>query len=242
MEKTMQSTAKHKALDLKKRSDIKIETTENDKLSQNERVLRIKRINDEFYIDKKENSDYDFMIEKSNISLPSPHLREYFYNELFHNTANRFIIIILLLIIPLLLLFLNKKVDKLFYDYLYAHPIDESMYESTIVNPSEELNSFYETGIVFPDSSSRFLSSEEIESLEYDYSNSLEVIQYAINEIYAREGYEFNSPEWKNYYSQFSWYHSLGFSEKETRDRFNEYENENIINLLKKREQIRSRW
>ncbi len=55
-------------------------------------------------------------------------------------------------------------------------------------------------GQIFPESSSRLLTDAEINSLNADN------VQYAINELYARHGRIFVSPEWAAYYSKFSWY------------------------------------
>ena len=108
-------------------------------------------------------------------------------------------------------------------------------------NFSEESNSFYETGIVFPESSSRYLSYEEIETLEDGYIYPVDrMLEYAINEIYAREGYDFQMPKWKEYYSKFSWYHNLGYSDEETVSRFNKYEKENVDKLSNKRDEVKN--
>ena len=61
-------------------------------------------------------------------------------------------------------------------------------------------NSGYGAGEIFPDSSFRLLTDEEIQYL------SKEHLQYAINEIWARNGYIFSDREWLDYYLQFSWY------------------------------------
>lgn len=108
-------------------------------------------------------------------------------------------------------------------------------------NFSEESSSFYETGVVFPESSSRYLSYEEIETLEDGYIYPVDrMLEYAINEIYAREGYDFQEAEWKEYYSKFSWYHNLGYSGEETVSRFNKYEKENVDKLSNKRNEVKN--
>ena len=56
-------------------------------------------------------------------------------------------------------------------------------------------------GQVFPDSSSRLLSDAEVDALTQEQT------QYAINEIWARNGYTFSDAGWYAYYSQFDWYH-----------------------------------
>lgn len=109
-------------------------------------------------------------------------------------------------------------------------------------NYSSGATSFYETGIVFPDSSSRILSSGEINFLRYGYSESEEeMVQYAINEIYARNGYEFKTPYWANYYSRYSWYYNHGYTDQEARTRFNNVEKENMKKLECRRDEIRGK-
>ncbi len=80
---------------------------------------------------------------------------------------------------------------------------------------------------IFADSDQRYLSDEEVKSLNKDE------IRIAINEIYARRGRAFSTPELKEYFLSKSWYNpqysQAEFSEKV----FNEYERANI-NLLSK--------
>lgn len=63
-----------------------------------------------------------------------------------------------------------------------------------------EYNFEYDNEYVIADSNSRYLTEEEIMNL------SLQKINYAKNEIYARHGRIFNSPELRNYFSSKSWY------------------------------------
>ncbi len=55
-------------------------------------------------------------------------------------------------------------------------------------------------GFIFADSDRRLLTSEEIEALEKGQ------LAFARNEVYARRGRKFVKPEFRDYFSQFSWY------------------------------------
>lgn len=88
-------------------------------------------------------------------------------------------------------------------------------------------------GQLFPDSSSRVLSWQEIDSL-----NATQV-QDAINEIFARRGYIFNDEKYLNYYKQFSWYHGTVSSENFSNDLFSDTELENVERLSKRRAELK---
>ncbi len=78
----------------------------------------------------------------------------------------------------------------------------------TSVEPaaSSALNGDY----IFPDSSSRALTASEVAGL------SKEQLRIARNEIFARHGYIFTTPEMKSYFESKSWYH--GYIEKKNFD------------------------
>lgn len=57
-----------------------------------------------------------------------------------------------------------------------------------------------ESDYIIPESDSRYLSREELSGL------SLQQLNYAKNEIYARRGRLFNSAELQNYFNSKSWY------------------------------------
>ena len=80
-------------------------------------------------------------------------------------------------------------------------------------------------GQVFPDSSSRYLSDGEIGRL------GLSQTQDAINEIYARHGYIFNTESYRKYYENLSWYHGTIPSDQFDDSIFNDYEYENVERL-----------
>ena len=76
-----------------------------------------------------------------------------------------------------------------------------------------------ESDYIIPDSDSRYLSREEISRL------SLQQINYAKNEIYARRGRLFNSVELQNYFNSKSWYYgSIAPADFDSVVTLNEYE------------------
>ena len=64
---------------------------------------------------------------------------------------------------------------------------------------------------------------------------SNEEIQLAINTILARNHYEFQSDEWRNYFGQFSWYYSDTSSMSTAESRFNAVERANYDYLARNR-------
>ncbi len=81
-----------------------------------------------------------------------------------------------------------------------------------------------DSGYILPDSDKRTYTREELSSLD-DYT-----IQMAINELYARRGRKFSTPEIQEYFNGKSWYKGTISPEKfdETEDSvFNEYEIKN---------------
>ena len=100
---------------------------------------------------------------------------------------------------------------------------------STVSNPF--LDNLYSTGMVFPDSSVRLLTQEEIADISGGTSyTKYEMYCFAINEVYARKGYSFSSaPYYERFYSSFSWYpqnHSLTM--EQARSQFNSFEQVNV--------------
>lgn len=75
---------------------------------------------------------------------------------------------------------------------------------------------------IIPDSDSRYLSRDEVSSM------SLQQLNYAKNEIYARRGRIFNSPELRNYFESKSWYHgTISPDDFKDSDMLNDYERAN---------------
>ena len=82
---------------------------------------------------------------------------------------------------------------------------------------------------IFYDSSSRYLSQEELAAL------SLQELCYARNEIFARHGMIFSSQELDNYFGQKEWYYGYIPSEEFSYDQLNEFEIANV-SLLEQQE------
>ena len=81
-------------------------------------------------------------------------------------------------------------------------------------------------GYLLPDSSTRYLSTEEIADL-----SAMELC-YARNEIFARLGRKFKSQELMSYFQTKSWYRQIYEPENFPSDLLNTYENANIQTLL----------
>lgn len=65
-------------------------------------------------------------------------------------------------------------------------------------------------GMLFPDSSTRYLSYDEVSAKFSSMSTAPIASSYgqdAVNEIYARHGYIFRTPSIRSYYEAQSWYH-----------------------------------
>lgn len=58
---------------------------------------------------------------------------------------------------------------------------------------------------VFPDSDTRLLTDAEIREKITEKSQ----LRYAVNEIYARHGYQFETEEYRDYFNGFDWYKKL---------------------------------
>ncbi|MCF0145842.1 MAG: YARHG domain-containing protein [Eubacterium sp.] len=82
------------------------------------------------------------------------------------------------------------------------------------------------TGLVFPDSSSRTLSYGEVSNL------SDTALQMAINEIYARHGYIFQSDDILRYYQNYSWYVPTNSNMESVYNSFNSIEKANADLLM----------
>ncbi len=87
-----------------------------------------------------------------------------------------------------------------------------------------------EEGIIFTNSSDELLTEDDIDDL------SKEEIQSAINEIYARNGYIFETPEKLEFYEKFDWYEPTVKKADFTKDLFNDVEKENVDLLEKARD------
>ena len=113
---------------------------------------------------------------------------------------------------------------------------EEASDETGEEDPEEDEMASYATdsGYILADSDKRAYSREELSRLD-DYS-----LQMAINEIYARHGRKFDSPEIRDYFENKTWYQGTvdpaDFDGTEN-SRFNEYEIRNRELLAKIRDE-----
>jgi hypothetical protein len=126
---------------------------------------------------------------------------------------------------------------------------------TTLVNESNDNNTFdlndnshynvaenfMKTGIVFSQSSTQYLTSDDISQLYVvDGISAIDMIRYAINELYARNHYHFYTDQWSAYYSGFEWYIDYGYGDEETVRKFNVYEKANLDLLVNERNKLSS--
>ena len=84
-------------------------------------------------------------------------------------------------------------------------------------------------GDIFPESSDRLLSEGDVGVLT-DYE-----LRIAINEIYARNHYQFQTPNMKEYFSKKDWYTGLYPNQEDVRAKFNSTEEANMKLMEKER-------
>ena len=85
-------------------------------------------------------------------------------------------------------------------------------------------------GLVAPDSDSDYLTETQVRNMSQDE------IQDAINEIYARHGYIFQTESIQRYYEQFSWYTPYSGDQEKVKNLFNAVETANVMLLEKYRD------
>ena len=119
---------------------------------------------------------------------------------------------------------------------------DEEEVETEEVHEQQIIDTLAETGYLFPDGDSRFLTEEELYALRDVEGYDFEVLLgLARNEIYARHGYQFRSGgNYDAFYSNYDWYTSIPHHAVDDTE-FNEYEiaNRNLIVEIEKREGYR---
>ena len=93
----------------------------------------------------------------------------------------------------------------------------------------QSIHADYSNGYIIPDSSYRYLSDADLEGM------NAQVLCYARNEIYARSGRKFHSPELQQYFSQQYWYIPIYEPDQFPEDLLNPYEIANI-RLIEERE------
>lgn len=87
-----------------------------------------------------------------------------------------------------------------------------------------------EKGIIFPESSEKLIDKSEVEKL------SDEELRYAINELYARNGYIFKDDTLRKFYEKYDWYEKKVKSEDFSMDLFNATEKKNVQIMQKERD------
>lgn len=94
----------------------------------------------------------------------------------------------------------------------------------------QRASSFSYCGMVFPDSNERYLTDRDIDSLnEIAGYTERELLRYAINELYARHNYLFQTKKYADHYNKYGF---DGYYDAETAvAHFNEYERANLLFL-----------
>ena len=105
--------------------------------------------------------------------------------------------------------------------------MESSHEESTTFEEDSQVQREY----IFPESHMRILTGDELEQVSPDQ------LRFARNEIFARRGRLFTSPELQAYFESKSWYKGTVKPEDFTDDMLNRFEKENI-NLIKAREDM----
>ncbi len=109
---------------------------------------------------------------------------------------------------------------------------------ATIVNnyygwTPKQIGNRFTDDFVFSDSSYRYLSDSEVNSL------TLSETQKAINEIYARHGHAFTTAYWRNYFNQYSWYRNYSPKKSVSQGDCNSIERANLNKLIKHRNALK---
>ena len=119
---------------------------------------------------------------------------------------------------------LSNEIPNIIQGYRTDVIFDENgTAESSAADTTDTTSEF-----IIPDSDSRYLSREELSNM------SLQQLNYAKNEIYARKGRVFQSPELQNYFGSKSWYHgSIAADDFKDSTMLNDYERANTELLSK---------
>ncbi len=116
--------------------------------------------------------------------------------------------------------------------YSQSYNLEDNIEESLNADEDaeEEEEAAGEDGIIFPASSDEIIDKSDIEAL------SDEELRYAINELYAKHGYDFKDDGLKAYYEKYDWYDPSVKPEDFSMDLFNDIERENIETMQKERD------
>lgn len=112
--------------------------------------------------------------------------------------------------------------------YIYAselYIIPGSMYDDENNDLFEYYSSYNETEYIIPNSDSKLLTDEDVRNL------SLQEINYAKNEIYARHGRIFKSSELSDYFNSKDWYYGTIDPDDFTDDMLSDIERKNAVFL-----------
>ena len=85
-------------------------------------------------------------------------------------------------------------------------------------------------GFIVPTSTEEVIDLSDIKAL------SDEELRYAINELYARHGYDFKDDELKAYFEKYDWYVPSIKPEDFSMELFNDVERENVETMQMERE------
>ena len=118
-----------------------------------------------------------------------------------------------------------------------------SQTETEDVTVSGELILFSVDGFIIEESSTRYITREDldkIERLSTEFQVSYkDLIDFAINEIYARYGCEFTfRTKFADFYNQYDWYLYMEKVSNVKFYMFNEYEQYNIILLVEEKKKL----
>jgi hypothetical protein len=105
-----------------------------------------------------------------------------------------------------------------------AEPTESAAQNGSTENAETTQSSEY----VLPQSDSKYLTDEDVQGL------TLQQLNYAKNEIFARHGRKFTSQELQNYFNSKSWYKGTVEASQFSDSVFNEYEKANVEFLKEK--------
>ena len=131
--------------------------------------------------------------------------------------------------------------------YLYEMTLNLDTMEKVAEDDPYDLietgEAYAKTGYIYADSAEAYLDEIELNAKNLElislFGNTTGIkyeIRYAINEIYARKGYDFTGTGYEDYFCSKEWYHPIA-GKQVTEEELNVYEKANI-DLLVKIEQI----
>lgn len=104
-------------------------------------------------------------------------------------------------------------------------------YDKTVKTENMIYHRFQETGMVFPDSSKYLITANDVMELATcDFMSERELLRYAINELYARNGYQFDNGDYYWHYSSYGFL--CNCSMEQALSKFNDVEVQNLDFLV----------